>query len=104
MSKLEVTIKDLETGEIKKHFETAGIAGVAIENIEIEDLQTKDREGKIKSATVFTVGGFNSIMLMNIADALDHLKEKINDDPKVMITRMLIGKVMIEKESNNTEE
>lgn len=102
MSKLEVTIRDLETGEIKKHFETAGIAGVAIENIEFEDLKTKDQEGQIKSATVFTVGAFNSIMLMNTADALDHLKENINDDPKVMLTRMMIGSITIE--SNKTEE
>lgn len=102
MSKLEVTIKDLETGEIKKRFETAGIAGVAIENIEPEDLKTKDREGKIKSADIFTIGGFNPIMLMNAAVALERLIEKINDDPKVMLMRMLIDSVTIE--SNKTEE
>lgn len=95
MEKLEVTIKDLETGEIKRQFETAGIAGVAIENIEFEDLKTKDQEGQIKSGSVFTIGGFNSIMLMNVADALDHLKDKINDDPKVKFMRMMIGSITI---------
>ena len=94
MSKLEVTIKDLETGEIKRQFETAAMAAVTIENIEPEDMKNEEHEGNIKTANCLIVGEYNKIMLMNVADALDHLKEKINDDP--------FGRITIE--SNNTEE